>query len=85
MNEFDAERVKRGFEDEKKALAKEAEEHADRHLRAAAEAILKNPSFAALSEQSRVSLVAAFMLSMALAEIAIEVDGVSILAGSLQS
>lgn len=81
MTEFDAEQLKREFEDGKKALAKEAEGHAYRYLRAATEAILKNPSFAALSEQSRVSLIAAFMVSTALAEIAIEVEGVSISVG----
>jgi hypothetical protein len=78
MTEFDVEHVKREFEDEKKTLAKEAEGHAYRYLRAATEAILKNPSFAPLTEPSRVSLVAAFMVSTALAEIAIEVKGVSI-------
>jgi hypothetical protein len=70
---FDDEFMRREAEERKKAMEKEVEERVHRYLRVAAEAILKNPSLAALSEQSRVSLVAAFMVSAALAEVGLSV------------
>jgi hypothetical protein len=77
LNDEYAKLLKRQYEDGKKALAREAWTDAYRCLRAAKESILENEAYATLSEQSRVCLAAAFMVSMALAEIAVEVKGLS--------